>query len=247
MKLITLNSQLTTILGLVLFSVYLLAGCAAKSDEVGDEIRKSLGVTKDTLEKTENSVERNYDPKVILKRAEAYYEKKEYIEATGEYQHFMDLHPLHEWADYALFKLGMSYFRQIGTIDRDPEPVQKAMGAFQRLLSVYPHTKYAEEAQEKIKAFKEALAQYQLYVGHFYYKKASYPAAIARFKQVLETYPDIPATAEALYYLGLTYYHQGSDSEATASLQDLLTRYPRTPYREEARRLLTRLNGVESP
>ena len=235
-------------MGLILLGAgLLLAGCATKSDEVGAEIRKSLGVTNDTLEKTENSVERNYDPKVILKRAEAYYEKKEYIEATGEYQHFMDLHPLHEWADYALFKLGMSYFRQIGTIDRDPEPVQKALGAFQRLLSVYPHTKYAEESQAKIKACKEALARYQLYVGRFYYKKAAYPAAMARFKQILETYPDIPATAEALYYLGLTYYHQGGSSQAAATLQDLLTRYPQTPYREEAQRLLARLNGAETP
>jgi outer membrane protein assembly factor BamD len=231
----------------LLAATLFVAGCATSPDEPGAEIRKGLGVTRDAPEKTENSLERNYDPKVILKRAEAFYEREEYIEAAAEYQHFIDLHPLHEWADYALFRLGMSHFRRIGTIDRDPEPVQKAMETFQRLLSVYPQTQYADEVRSRIRACQEILARNQLYVGRFYFKKAAYPAAIARFKQILSTYPDLPAAPEALYYLGLAYYKQGSPGEAIASLRDLLARYPDTPYREDAEELLTRLDGTVIP
>jgi outer membrane protein assembly factor BamD len=236
------------IIRIVFIGIYLLfVGCASKQDELGAEIRKTLGVKKDTLKKTENSIERNYDPKVILKRAEAYYEKGDYIEAIGEYQRFMDLHPYHEWADYALFKLGISYFQQMRTIDRDPEPIQKALETFQKLLSVYPQTQYAEEANKKIRVCQEALADHQLYVGHFYYKKAAYLAAIARFMQLLETYPDLPQTEEALYFLGLAYYYHGEADEASTRLEELLDRYPKTPHRKEAQQLLARINGTSTP
>ena len=233
---------------IILLGVYLLlVGCASQQDELGAEIRKSLGVTNDTLKKTENSIERNYDPKVILKRAEAYYEKGDYIEAIGEYQHFIDLHPFHEWADYALFKLGISYFQQMRTIDRDPEPVQKALQTFQKLLSVYPQTKYAEDAKKKIKVCREALVKHQLYVGRFYFKKAAYPAAIVRFRQLLETYTDLPQTEEALYYLGLSYYYQGEADEALSRLEELLDRYPETLHRKETQQLLARINRTSNP
>ena len=236
-----LNFNLTKIRIVLAGACLLLVSCVSQEDKLGAEIRKSLGVTKDTIEKTENSIERNYDPNVILKRAEAYYEKDEFIEAIGEYQRFMDLHPLHEWADYALLKLGMSYFQQMRTLDRDPEPIQKALQTFQKLLSVYPQTRYKEEAERKIQVCRKALAKQQLYVGRFYYKKAAYPAAITRFRQLLETYPDLPQTEEALYYLGLAYYYQGKEDEALARLEELLDRYPDSLHRKEVQQLLARL------
>lgn len=218
-------------------------GCAATHDPLGADIRKALGVTKNSAEETKDSIERNYDPKVILKRAEALYQEGEYIEAVGEYQHFLDLHPLHEWADYALLKLGMSYFQQFTTIDRDPEPVQKARESFQKLLTTYPNTKYADEAQKRMASCQERLARYQFYVGHFYYKKEAYPAAIHRFEQVLAAYPDDPVAADSLYYLALAYEQQGKAELAVRRLQNLVEKYPDSPYQSKARQMLSRLNG----
>ncbi|MBI3611042.1 MAG: outer membrane protein assembly factor BamD [Nitrospirae bacterium] len=220
-----------------------LAGCGTPNDPLGAEIREALGVTKNSAEETKNAVERNYDPKVILKRAEAMYQQGDYIEAASEYQHFLDLHPLHQWADYAQLKRGLSYFQQFTTIDRDPEPVQKALESFQKLLTTYPNTKYADEAQKRIGICRERLSQYQFYVGHFYYKQAAYPAAIRRFQQVLASYPNQPVVADSLYYLALSYAEQGKAEQAVTSLQDLIAKYPDSPYQTKARQLLTRLNG----
>lgn len=243
----TLNLYSNKVSVVLIGTCFFLLSCSAQKDELGAEIRKSLGVTKDTIEETENSIEKHYDPQVILKRAEAYYEEKEFMEAIGEYRHFVDLHPLHQWSDYALFKLGMSHFRQMKTIDRDPEPVRKALETFEKLLSVYPQTDYREEAKEKIKDCREALAKHEFYVGHFYYKKTAYPAAIARFRQLLETYPDLPQAEEALYYLGLTFHDQGKNSEALSHFEKLLDRYPETPHRKDVQQLLARINGMPNP
>ena len=220
-----------------------LGGCSATKESFGAEIRKTLGVNKDTLKKTENSAEKNYDAKVILKRAEAYYEKDEFIEAAGEYQHFIELHPLHEWAEYAQFKLGMSYFHQIRTIDRDPEPTQNALSAFQKFLSVYPNSQYAGEAEKRARLCETDLAEHQFYVGRFYYKKGDYPAAIARFNSLLGAYPDLPPAEKALYYLGLTYYRSDAPDQATERLEELLGRFPKSSYRNSAEKLLARIRG----
>ncbi len=233
-----------TIGSLVLFvALSTGVGCAATNDPLGADIRKALGVTKNSAEETKDSIERNYDPKVILKRAEALYQGGEYIEAVGEYQHFLDLHPLHEWADYAQLKLGLSYFQEFSTIDRDSEPVQKALESFQKLLTTYPNTKYADEAKKKIATCQERLAQNQFYVGRFYYKQEAYPAAIHRFEQLLAAYPNDPVAADSLYYLALSYERQGKAEQAVTRLQSLISKYPDSPYQRQAHQMLIRLNG----
>ncbi|MBI3995365.1 MAG: outer membrane protein assembly factor BamD [Nitrospirae bacterium] len=233
-----------TIGGLFLFFAFSTGwGCAASHDPLGAEIREALGVTKSSAEETKDTIELTYDPKVILKRAEALYQEEAYIEAIGEYQHFLDLHPLHEWADYAQLKLGLSYFQQFTTIDRDSEPVQKALGSFQKLLTTYPNTSYAGEAQKRIAVCRERLARHELYVGRFYYKQAAYPAAIRRFEQILSVYPNDPVAADSLYYLALSYEQEGKAGQAVLHLQDLIAKFPDSPYQSKARQMLARLNG----
>src|SRR5919204_6780953 len=80
-----------------------------------------------------DTVEKNYDPNVIMKRAESFFEKEEYAEAVIEYQHFLDLHRFHTLAPYAQFKLGESFFKQIKSVDRDMDPVNKAMDSYEKL------------------------------------------------------------------------------------------------------------------
>src|SRR5947199_3992828 len=76
-----------------------------------------------------DTVEKNYDPNVIMKRAESFFEKEDYPEAIIEYQHFLDLHRIHVLAPYAQYKLAQSQFKIAKTIDRDLEPVYKALEA----------------------------------------------------------------------------------------------------------------------
>lgn len=222
-------------------------GCATRDEGLGSEIRKTLGVNKNTLEKTENLPEKNYDPEVILKRAEAYFKQDDYIEAAGEYQHFLELHPLHEWADYALYRLGMSYFLQFRTADRDTEPVRKALETFQKLLAVRPEGEYAQEARRRVGASRSILAENQLYVARYYYKKGAYPAAIERLKSLLDQYADLPSAEDGLYYLGLAYYRNGNSGEALSRLEAWQTQYPESEHRAAVKRLVDRIRRTSPP
>ena len=85
-KLKTVSSFLIT---LVILSVsgFLTAGCSWFSE-------KDTSTDPARVERTDaqifvgDTIEMNYDPNVILKRAESFHEKEGYAEAIVEYQHF---------------------------------------------------------------------------------------------------------------------------------------------------------------
>jgi outer membrane protein assembly factor BamD len=224
----------------------LSAGCATEKDTAGSEIRNLLGIDENTTSLTEGTIEQQYEPLTIIKRGESFYAKKNYIEAAGEYQRFLELHPLHRLAPFAQFRLGMSHFKQINTIDRDSEPLQKAIQAFQKLVEVYPKSPYVVEAKTKLVFCRERLARYQLYIGNFYYRRGAYPAAVYRFNKVIQEYGDLELTAEALYRLALSYQRLGETAQAETALRLLLEKYPESYYGGEANGLMRQLNDKQA-
>jgi outer membrane protein assembly factor BamD len=206
-----------------------LTGCAGPSASVKDEDPDGSGYA--------------FSAKAILKKADGLFEDKKYLEAGQEYRGFLDLHPAHESAAYVQYRVGLCYFKQIHTADRDMDPSLKAMEAFQTLLTLYPQSPYVEDAGQKIKTVRNGLAEREFYVGQFYLKKKAYPAAIERFKKVLQDYTDSGVKEKTLYYLGLAYEASGQSVQAEESLHDLLVQFPDTSYKVNAGTVLSRLKG----
>ena len=192
-----------------------------------------------------DTVEKNYDPNVIMKRAEAFFDKEEYAEAVIEYQHFLDLHRVHTLASYAQFKLGESHFKMVKTIDRDLEPVRKALEAFEKLLKDYPGNKYQEEARDRIHACHDVMAQAHYFVGTFYYRREAYLAAAHRFEAIIKQYPEMEVASDAMYDLARTYHEIGADDWAQEKLFALAQRYPNHKHKVESQRLYAALKVTQ--
>ncbi|MEK6526040.1 MAG: outer membrane protein assembly factor BamD [Nitrospirota bacterium] len=192
-----------------------------------------------------DTIEKNYDPNVIMKRAEAFFEKEEYPEAIIEYQHFLDLHRVHVLAPYAQFKLGESHFKMVKTVDRDPDPVYKALEAFEKLQKDYSGSRYDSEAAEKIRQCHNMIAQAHLFVGQFYYRRDAYLAAARRFELILNQYPEMDVAADAVYHLAVTYSDLGADEWARETLAMLAERYPDNKFKSESKQLLAALNAKQ--
>jgi len=223
--------------------VALLVGCssASKAPQAKEAAVRVTDADEQVL-KTD-PLERNYDPHVIMKRAEAFFEKEDYAEAVVEYQHFLDLHKAHMLAPYAQYRLGLSHFNQVTTTDRDPEHVRQTIDAMESLLKEYPGSAYELDARAKIKEGREHLAAYEIYVGKHYYRQSAYLAALHRFEHVLALYPDVEDSAEAHYYLAKTYKDIGSPERAVEHLIVLMAQYPKAKIRKEGQALLASLNG----
>lgn len=188
-----------------------------------------------------DTLEMTYDPNVIMKRAESYHEKESYSEAIVEYQHFLDLHRAHVLAPYAQYRLAVSHFKMFKTIDRDPAPLQKAVAAFEELLTTFPGNQYEQEARQKILECQRHLAEHHLFVGNFYLRKQSYLAAAHRYELVNQTYPHLEYAADAKYQLALTYDKLGLPEWSRDWLVALVREHPQHKLRESGLTMLAEL------
>jgi outer membrane protein assembly factor BamD len=126
-----------------------------------------------------------------LKVADAHFYREEYPEAIGAYEDFVQLHPKNEAIPYVKYQIGVCYYEQMLSIDRDQTPTRLAILSFERLLKEHYDSAYASEATKKINDCRKLLAEHELYVGRFYYKSKHYSAALGRFEGVLTGYMDV--------------------------------------------------------
>ena len=136
-----------------------------------------------------------------LKIADAHYQLKEYEDAIFAYENFEQLHPRNEAIPYVIFQIGLCYYEQIDTPDRDQTSAQKALETFQRLIKQFPQDKYSIRAAEHIKTAQKSLAGHAYIVGVFYYKTKHYKAALNRFMSIISDYPDVGYHQKALEYI----------------------------------------------
>ena len=220
--------------------------CSSTPKNQEQTAKKALGGTDESIF-LGDTIEKNYDPNVIMKRGEAFFEKEEYAEAIVEYNHFLDLHRNHMLAPYAAFRIGESHMKRAKGIDRDPEPIQKAIESFERLRRDWPGNRYEGQARDKMQECHDLLAQMHLFVGQFYYRRGSYLAAAHRFEQIMKVYPDKSVAPDALYYLALSYHDLGADDWASEQLTILAQKFPNSHHAGEGARLLAKIGGAKPP
>ena len=206
---------------------------------------KTLGGTDERIFMAE-TIEKYHDPHLILKRAESFFEKEDYPEAIIEYQHFLDLHATHTLASYAQYQLAESYFKQIKSVERDPDRIYKALERFEKLRKVYPGSRYDGNAVERIAACHRFIAEVHLMVGQFYYRRDALLAAAHRFERILTLYPEMDIAGDALYYLALTYKGMGANDWAREKLIALTERFPDSQHTASGQVMLTNLDLNQS-
>jgi outer membrane protein assembly factor BamD len=236
---------MTVALGLCVAAFCLITACSS-TPKNQNTAKKALSGTDEQIF-LGDTIKKNYDPNVIMKRGEAFFEKEEYAEAIVEYNHFLDLHRTHILASYAVFRVGESQLKLTKGIQRDPSPIQKALEAFERLRKDFPGSRYDAPALQKIQECHDLLAQTHLFVGQFYYRRGSYLAAAHRFDQIMKLYPDKSVAPDALYFLALSYHDMGADDWASEQLTLLAEKYPDSAHSSEGRSLLAKIGGGKPP
>ncbi len=232
---------------LLLMGPAFLAACSNTPKDLQGAVKKAVNGMDEQIF-VEDSPDKYYHPNVIIKRGEAYFEKEEYAEALVEFNRFLEFYRTHVLAPYAAFRLGEVHFKMAKTIDRDPEPMQKAIEAFERVKKEFPGSRYDVQAQEKLEECHNWLAEMHLFVGRFYYRRGSYLAAAHRFEQIMKTYPDRPVAPDALYFLAMSYQEMGADDWASERLEQLVQKYPDSSAASEGKSLLAKLRkGRTSP
>jgi outer membrane protein assembly factor BamD len=182
--------------------------------------------------------------KALLMSAYSDYQAELYTDCINAAKRYVTLHPASPDAAYAQYLIGSSYYDQILDVTRDQERADKAISAFQEVVSKYPDSEYAVNAKKKIGMARDQLAGKEMEIGRFYLSKRDFTGAINRFKVVVTQYQTTRHVEEALERLTEAYIAIGIVTEAQTAAAVLGHNFPDSPWYKDAFRLV-KSAGVE--
>ena len=110
-------------------------------------------------------------------------------QAESEYKDFITFFPNMPEAAEAQMKIANIHYKEMEKADRDPTHAKRAEDEYRQLILQFPDSQLVPQAKQRLLEVQEVLAEREYMIGHFYYVRESYPAAIARLKSVADTYP----------------------------------------------------------
>lgn len=204
----------------------------------GDEIEAA---------QTFNEIERLYPFSQLAKRAiimSAFssYTAGDVASARSSARRYLDLYPSDKDASYAQHLIALTYYDNIVDVGRDQATTQRALKALREVVSRYPDSDFARDAQLKIDLTLDHLAGKEMAVGRYYLKRGHYTAAINRFRVVVDKYETTSQTPEALHRMVEANLALGLENEALASAAVLGHNYPGSDWYANSYALLTGRN-----
>jgi outer membrane protein assembly factor BamD len=126
-------------------------------------------------------------------------------QAEIEYKDFITFFPNMPEAAEAQLKIANIHYQEMEKPDRDYTHAMRAEEEYRSLILQFPDSKLVPEAKQRLREVQEVLAEREFEIGHFYYTRQSYPAAIARLRSLSDKYPLYSRSDEALFLLGQAY------------------------------------------
>jgi outer membrane protein assembly factor BamD len=123
-------------------------------------------------------------------------------QAEQEYTDFITFFPNAPEAAEAQMRIGDIYFRQMDKPDRDYSNIVKAEAAYRQMLQQFPDSILIPQAKQRLREVQETLASREADIAAFYATHANWPATIARYQTVVDTYPLYSHMDDVLVNLG---------------------------------------------
>ena len=163
--------------------------------------------------------------------------------ADTEYREFLTFYPTNPRADYAQFKLAMSYFEQMRAPDRDQTSTREALEEFQAFFARFPKSELVPEAQQRWREARDRLSEHTFRVGLTYYRLRADAGALSRFQEVLKDDPEFNGRDQVYYYLAELYLRNNRKDEAIPYYDRLVKEFVESDYLERARDRLGELQA----
>ena len=247
--------KIYALLGLTL----LFTACASQKDEWDNMSAEDLyNISWENLEKTKyekaaagfEKVETDHPyskwaVKAKLMSAYAYYKNEKYDDAVLALDRFIKYHPGNKDVAYAYYLRGMCYYDRITTADRDQGDTAKAEETFRLLITLFPDSKYAEDARKKIHLTEDYQAGQEMNIARFYLYDGNYLSALNRFNTVLENYQTTIQIEEALYRQVEIYAIFGMNKYADGYYKILKDNYPDGKWTAKAAKLMEKIGKAK--
>ncbi len=259
---------------LISFLFLALSGCVSQEEKEANDLRRIRETEKrlyddaqrqlrsqqwELAAQTLQTLESNFPFGAYAEQAQlelifAHYKAFNYDACSSAADRFIRLHPRHRDVDYAYYMKGLSSFDvNPGFMDRfiDRDRAARDMGSaresfalFSQLLSLFPESQYAPDAEKRMIYLRNLLARHEIVVANYYIKRKAYLAAANRGRYVLENFQKTPAVPDALAVIVYSYKALGMEDLMSDSLMLLQENYPEHPSLNENGEFIFDYNAV---
>jgi outer membrane protein assembly factor BamD len=179
-----------------------------------------------------------YAQQAQLEIAYTHYKDQEPELALVAIDRFIKQNPTHISVDYAYYLKGLINFNesqgmlsslaQQDMSERDPKAALDSYEAFRQMVTLFPQSRYASDAKLRMGYLIGALANHELHVARYYYRRGAYLAAINRSKTLLQTYSNTKQTEGGLAVMYHSYDQLGLIQLRDDTQRVLLQNFPNT-------------------
>jgi outer membrane protein assembly factor BamD len=242
--------------------VFVLSGCGALSEQADETANwsasKLYAEARDEL--ASNNFERavtlfeklesrypfgTYAQQAQMEIAYTHYRQGDQPLALAAVERFIKLHPNHPNVDYMYYLRGLINFNdRLGVFnfvarqdltERDPKAAREAFDAFKTLVERYPDSKYAADALARLNYLINAMAQYEVHVAQYYFRRGAYVAAANRAQTAVREYRTAPAVEDALKIMVRSYDALNMPQLRDDAVRVLKQNYPDSSLSNNAR------------
>src|ERR1700748_3817472 len=142
-----------------------------------------------------------YQLKAKLAIADSWYKEggtAALTQAEQEYKDFITFFPNAPEAAEAQMRVGDIYFRQMDKPDRDYSKAVHAEEEYRLMLQQFPKSTLVPQAKQRRREVQEVMATRESAIAAFYATHNNWPATIARYQTVVDTYPQYSRMDEGL-------------------------------------------------
>ena len=205
-----------------------------------------------------------YQMKAKLAIADSWYREggtAALTQAESEYKDFITFFPNAPEAAEAQMRVGDIYFRQMDKPDRDYAKAIHAQEEYRLMLQQFPESTLVPQAKQRLREVQEVLATREADIANYYSTRENWPATIARYQTVVDTYPQFSHMDDVLVGLGDAYAAEARymrslklpeagkarlvqiyDEQAAAAYTKVAVEHSASPHVEDARDRLAAMN-----
>jgi len=172
--------------------------------------------------------------------AYAHYRQGDQAQALAAVERFIKLHPNHPNVDYMYYLRGLVNFNdKLGFLnflskqdpsERDPKAARDAFESFKQLAERFPNSIYAKDAIARMKYLVNAMAQYEVHVATYNFRRGVSVAAANRAQIAVNEYREAPAIEEALFVMLKSYDALGLPELRDDAERVLRTNFPNSAF-----------------
>jgi outer membrane protein assembly factor BamD len=182
-------------------------------------------------------------------------------QAESEYKDFITFFPNAPEAAEAQMRVGDIYFRQMDKPDRDYAKAVHAEEEYRLMLQQFPESTLVPQAKQRLREVQEVMATREADIAAYYATHNNWPATIARYQTVVDSYPQYSHMDDVLVGLGDAYEAEARyvrtmrlpeagkarleriyDGDAAAAYTKVIMEHSAAPHVEDARDRLEAMN-----